>query len=97
MIVFNPFIEVKDDLGKGGIWKGNGNVTNDKYIVIYSTVEKDKRAQGGIGLLFTMNLKDNTINMKYVDEHIMKESLKLEKETRNIILIYAIYAKCLKR
>lgn len=69
--------------------KGKGSLNTGKYILLYSGVEKDRRAQGGVGLLIHNKYEGSIMDVKYVDEHMMLVEMKMENTTLNVISVYA--------
>lgn len=69
--------------------KGKGNINFDKYMLIYSGVNKEKRAQGGVGLLIHRKFEGNISNVKYINENMMLVTLKIKNNLLNVIPVYA--------
>lgn len=53
--------------------KGKGYLSTQKYRILHSGGEENKRAQGGVNLLIDSKYKENTVDIKYIDEHMKQK------------------------
>ncbi|XP_045466615.1 craniofacial development protein 2-like [Harmonia axyridis] len=68
--------------------KGKGNTDYQNYILFYSGAEKDQRAKAGVGILVHRKFKDNIVDARYLNSHIMYVTLKLGIEVLYMISVY---------
>lgn len=69
--------------------KGKGQKQYQDYILIYSGVEKEKRAKEGVGLLIHNKFKSNINNVSYISSRIIAVSINTGNQKLNVISIYA--------
>lgn len=69
--------------------KGKGTMEIGESILIYSGVEKDQRAQSGVGILIKKSLKKQIISYSYINDRIITLKMKTGRSNCWIIGIYA--------
>lgn len=67
--------------------KGKGNIRYQNHILFYSGVDKDSRAQAGVGVLIHKNFENNIEDVKYINHNIMY--ITIQAERTHIMSIYA--------
>lgn len=68
--------------GKGQMWLG-------EYLLIYSGVERDRRAKEGVALMIHKKLTQNIRECKYVSSRIVATKLRSQGQNVNIIGVYS--------
>ncbi|XP_044766150.1 craniofacial development protein 2-like [Coccinella septempunctata] len=68
--------------GKGQMWLG-------EYLLIYSGVERDRRAKEGVALMIHKKLTQNIRECKYVSSRIVATKLRSQGKKVNIIGVYS--------
>lgn len=69
--------------------KGRGQYQYEDYTLIYSGVQKSKRATAGVGILIHNKYKNSLDGCEYVSERILSIKLKTEGATLHIISAYS--------
>ena len=69
--------------------KGQGTIEIGESIFIYSGVEKDQRAQSGVGIIVKKSLKKQIISYSYINDRIIILQMKTGRSNCWIIGIYA--------
>lgn len=66
-----------------------GTARYGDYILIYSGLSKDQRAQAGVGMLIHEQLHHPIQNIEYDNEELLQTTMKLDKGILHIISVYA--------
>lgn len=69
--------------------KGQGTSKYGEYILVHSGKAKQERAQAGVGLLLHEKYQNNIEDIKYVNERILKTTLKINNTVTHLLSIYA--------
>ncbi|XP_044757080.1 uncharacterized protein LOC123315451 [Coccinella septempunctata] len=69
--------------------KGKGTLKVPGFILIYSGVEKQRRATGGVAMLIAEKYGDNIEDIHYVNQRILEVTLQTGSEKIHIFSVYA--------
>lgn len=69
--------------------KGNGQKDYGDYVLVYSGVDKGRRAVAGVGILIHSKYKDSIEDCVYHSERILKIKLTTNKLKINVISVYS--------
>ncbi|XP_056647282.1 craniofacial development protein 2-like [Diorhabda sublineata] len=69
--------------------KGNGSQRYQNYILLYSGVDKNLRARGGVGLLVNKKFEKDIKEVQYISHSIIQITVELADECTHLLSIYA--------
>lgn len=69
--------------------KGKGNTRYNNYILFHSGVEKNHRAQAGVGILIHEKFRDFIEKVEYVNQYLMHVTIKLTSDRVHMVSVYA--------
>ncbi|XP_030762014.1 uncharacterized protein LOC115886850 [Sitophilus oryzae] len=69
--------------------KGEGQLQYDDYLVIYSGVEKQTRAEEGVAMAVTRKYQSNIRVCSYVSSRILVVRMETEDQKLNIVSVYS--------
>lgn len=69
--------------------KKKGNARYNNYILFHSGVEKNHRAQAGVGILIHEKFRDLIEKVEYVNQYLMYITIKLTSDRVHMVSVYA--------